>query len=257
MTESGPVSVERLEDGAYWRIVLGGSKGNVIDRALIGSLRAVFLEAKDTPEVKAVCLCGEGRHFSYGASVAEHLPGRVEAMLPEFHELFHFMVSSRVILLAAVHGCCLGGALEIVSVCHRVFAAPDAKLGQPEIALGVFAPVASLLLADRVGRTNAEELCLTGRVVDADEALTMGLVDTVDDDPGAAALDYAREHLLPKSAASLRFAVSALRHGLESRLDQELAEIETMYLDGLMSTEDAVEGLRAFVDKRTPEWKGR
>ena len=254
---SGVVRIEPEEGGAYWRVILCGSRGNIIDRAMTGALTEVFREAAEARELKAICLEGEGSHFSFGASVPEHLPDRVSGMLASFHQLFGAMLDSSVVTLAAIRGQCLGGGLELASVCHWVFASREAKLGQPEIVLGVFAPVASLLLAERVGRGNAEHLCLSGRVIAAEEAFQIGLVDAVAEDPGLAALHYARENLLPHSASSLRHAVRALRHGLRARLRSELTEIERLYLEELMSTEDAVEGIRAFLEKRRPEWKNR
>jgi cyclohexa-1,5-dienecarbonyl-CoA hydratase len=187
--------------------------------------------------------------------VEEHLPGQVAGMLRGFHGLFRAIAESGVPVLAAVRGACLGGGLELASFSHRVFAAPGARLGQPEILLGVFAPVASVILAERVGRAHAEDLCLTGRTVGAEEALRMGLVDVLADDPAQAALAWARERLLPLSAGSLRIAVRAVRHGLHARLVTDLAQLERLYLDELMQTEDAVEGLHAFLEKRGPRWR--
>jgi cyclohexa-1,5-dienecarbonyl-CoA hydratase len=178
-------------------------------------------------------------------------------MLPRFHRLFRAMDASSVPVLAAVRGRCLGGGLELASFCHRIFAAPDAKLGQPEIALGVFPPVASLILPDRIGRANAEDLCLSGRTVSASEALEMGLVDAVTENPEEAALEYARTHLLPRSASSLRHAVRAIRLSFSRRLEGELAHLENLYLEELMATEDAAEGIQAFLDKRPPSWRNR
>ncbi len=198
---------------------------------------------------------GEGPHFSFGASVQEHLPDQIEAMLHGFHQLFYRILDARVVTLAAVRGQCLGGAMELAIFCNRIFASPDANFGQPEIVLGVLAPVASVMLADRVGRGRAEDLLITGRSLPAEEALSIGLVDEIADDPGAAALKYAREHLLPKSASSLRFAVRAARAGFEKRVRVELAEVERLFLEELITTADAQEGLTAFLEKRAPEWK--
>jgi cyclohexa-1,5-dienecarbonyl-CoA hydratase len=188
--------------------------------------------------------------------VPEHLPGRVNDMLRQFHAMLLAMVDSAVPVLAAVRGQCLGGGLEVVTLCHRVFASRDAVFGQPEILLGVFAPVASVVLAERVGRRHAEDLCLTGRSVDAGTAAAMGLADEVTEgDPADAAIAWARQHLLPKSASSLRFAVRAVRASLRTRLASELPGVERLYLGALMRTADAVEGLQAFIDKRPPSWK--
>jgi cyclohexa-1,5-dienecarbonyl-CoA hydratase len=120
--------------------------------------------------------------------------------------------------------------------------------------LGVFAPVASVLLSERIGRGHAEDLCLSGRSLTAEQALAAGLVDEIADDPGEAARAYAREHLLPKSASSLRMAVRAVRAGFSERFRNELAAVERLYLGDLMATADANEGLAAFTEKRKPSW---
>jgi cyclohexa-1,5-dienecarbonyl-CoA hydratase len=253
---TGPLAVERLDDGAIWRVAIGGSKGNVLDAAVMDALTALFRDAAADPHLKAICLEGQGAHFSFGASVPEHRLPHVGPMLARFHGMLLAMLDSAVPVLAAVRGQCLGGGLELASLCHRVFAARDARLGQPEIVLGVFAPVASLVLADRVGRGGADDLCLSGRSVTGEEALSLRLVDQlVDGDPAEAALAWAHTHLLPKSASSLRYAVRALRASLRARLAAELSAIERLYLDGLMSTADAREGLDAFVERRPPLWR--
>jgi cyclohexa-1,5-dienecarbonyl-CoA hydratase len=251
-----PIAIDRLDHGAIWRVAIGGSKGNILDAALMDGLANAFRDAGAARHLKAICLEGQGEHFSFGASVPEHLPAHVEAMLARFHGLLRTMLASAVPVLAAVRGQCLGGGLELVSLCHRVFATRDARFAQPEIVLGVFAPVASVILSDRVGRGAADDLCLTGRAVTAEEALGMRLVDQlVDGDPADAALAWARTHLLPKSASSLRYAVRASRAGLSARLAAELPAIERLYLHGLMSTADAIEGLSAFVERRPAVWR--
>ena len=118
----------------------------------------------------------------------------------------------------------------------------------------MFAPVASVFLPERIGRGAAEDLCLSGRSVSAEEAHGMGLVDSIADDPGEAAVAYARKYLLPRSASSLRMAVKAVRGGWSERFLADLDRVEGLYLKDLMSTADAVEGLAAFVEKRPPAW---
>jgi cyclohexa-1,5-dienecarbonyl-CoA hydratase len=250
-----PVKVEELEAGAIWRIMLATPKANIIDMEKTERLAEIFGRVQDDAKVKAIIIEGEGPHFSFGASVEEHLPEMAEDMIRGFHGLFYRMLDASVVTLAAVRGQCLGGGLELASFCHRVFVAPDARLGQPEIVLGVFAPVASVALAERIGRSRAEDICLSGRSLTADEALAIGLADEIADDPGEAACAYAREHLLQRSASSLRLAVQAVRVDFSVRFRKRLAEVERLYLDDLMSTHDATEGLRAFLDKRQPEWK--
>ncbi len=255
--KDGPVRVETLEAGAIWRVVLNTPKANLVDMEKCGLLSEIFARAGEEAGLKAIVLQGEGPHFSFGASVAEHMPERVEDMIHGFHGLFHRMLDARVPTLAAVRGQCLGGGMELATFCHRIFASPDAWLGQPEIVLGVLAPVASVMLCERVGRSHAEHLLLSGVSVSAEEAHAMGLVDEVADDPAAAALAYAREHLLPKSASSLRFAVEAARAGFADRFRKELDAVERLYLKELMATSDAQEGLKAFLEKRRPEWSNR
>jgi cyclohexa-1,5-dienecarbonyl-CoA hydratase len=252
-TASG-LRVEELEGGTLWSVTLATPRANILDAAKVSALRAVFECAQGEQRLKAILLAGEGAHFSFGASVEEHLPGEVERMLAGFHGLLLALLECDVACLAAVRGQCLGGALELVQLCQRVFAAPDARLGQPEITLGVFAPAASLALVERIGRGAAEDLLLSGRSVGAPEALALGLVDQLADDPRAAALEYARTQLLPKSAASLRLALHAARSSFRARFRSELAGIERLYLEQLMKTHDAVEGLRAFLEKRAPRW---
>jgi cyclohexa-1,5-dienecarbonyl-CoA hydratase len=253
----GPIRLDALDGGAIWRAVLNTPKANILDMEKCAILSEIFVEAGGTAGLKAVIIEGEGPHFSFGASVGEHLPEQIDAMLSGFHGLFHRILDSGVVTLAAVRGQCLGGGMELAIFCNRLFASPDATLGQPEIILGVLAPVASVMLADRVGRSRAEHLLLSGASLSAAEGLTIGLVDEMADDPGKAALEYAREHLLPKSASSLRLALRAARSGYQERFRSELARVEGLFLKELMATDDAVEGLQAFLHKRRPEWKDR
>jgi cyclohexa-1,5-dienecarbonyl-CoA hydratase len=249
-----PVRLEPLDDGAIWRVTLATPKANILDREKTESLSSIFERAHGARDLKAIVIDADGPNFSYGASVEEHLPGKFEAMIRGFHGLFHRMLDAHVVTLAAVRGQCLGGGLELVTLANRVFAAPDAQLGQPEIMLGVFAPVASVALVERVGRGAAEDLCLSGRSIGTEEAARLGLVDEVAADPSAAALAWARAQLVPKSASSLRFAVRAARAAFAARFKRELAEVEGIYLGELMSSADAREGLQAFLDKRRPRW---
>lgn len=252
---TGPVALERRDHEGIWIARLDRPKANVIDAKTTAALTEVFVAARGTPAVKAIVLSANGPNFSFGASVQEHLPEHVAAMLRDFHALFRAMAACEVPLLAAVKGQCLGGGLELASFCHRVFAAQSSKLGQPEIVLGVFAPVASLLLPHRVGRSRAEDLCLSGRTIGADEALRIGLVDELAEDPEVAALAYAGEFLARHSASSLRHAVRALRKGFLDHFFADLDELEQAYLGELMRTADAPEGIAAFLQKRPPQWR--
>lgn len=246
---------EWLEDGRVLRVLLAGGKGNVLDRQALEELREILREAVSKRRLRALIVDHEGEHFSFGASVEEHLPDEVRGMLTEFHTLARELLLADVPLLAAVRGQCLGGGLELAGLCDRIFAAPGARFGQPELRLGVFAPIGSLLLPRLVGPVHAADLLLTGRSVDAREAERMGLVAEVVDDPSESALAWAGEHLLPKSAEALRFATRAARFSWAGSFLAYLSRLESVYLDELMSTNDAHEGLRAFLEKRKPRWE--
>jgi cyclohexa-1,5-dienecarbonyl-CoA hydratase len=240
---------------------LARPKANVLDAELVAALDATFAElarpAPGQPALRGVLLDAEGPHFSFGASVAEHLPERFEGMLRGFHALVLRLLEATVPVLVAIRGQCLGGGLELASAGGVLFAGRDAKLGQPEIVLGVFAPVASCLLPERIGPAAAEELLLSGRSVDAEEALRLGLVHAVADDPEAAAFAWFDAHLATKSASSLAHAVRAVRSGLAERVRTKLAALERQYATELMASRDAVEGLTAFLEKRPARWEDR
>jgi len=252
---SGPVRVEPMEEAALWRVMLATPKANILDLEKIQLLTRIFHTAGRTPALKAILIEGEGPNFSFGASVEEHLPDKCAEMIKAMGDLFRHILDASVPTFSVIRGQCLGGGLEVASFCHRAFAATGAKLGQPEIALGVFAPIASVILTERIGRSRAEDLCLSGRSVDADEALRIGLVDDVAEDPFAAALSYANRYLLSRSASSLRHATRAVRAGFAKRFASELDAIEEAYLNELMATHDAVEGIQSFLQKRSPQWK--
>jgi cyclohexa-1,5-dienecarbonyl-CoA hydratase len=252
-----PLHVELEKDGALLRLRLSRPKANIVDAAMIAALRSALDEHVSGSHLRAVLLEAEGPHFSFGASVEEHLPASCAAMLRELHALILQLVACPVPVLVAVRGQCLGGGLELAAAGHRIFAAPGATLGQPEIKLAVFAPAASCLLPERIGRSRADDLLFSGRGIGAEEAHRIGLVDVLADDPEAAALAYFVEHLLPRSASSLRLAVHAARYDYVYRIRRKLAEVERLYLAELMATHDAVEGLSAFIAKRPPVWEDR
>jgi len=250
------VDVEPLDAGAFWRVTFGASKGNVIDRETMAELARVFADARETRDLKGIVLTGRGPHFSFGASVQEHLPEHVQQMLTDFRAVILGLLDCQRFIVAAVEGQCLGGGLELAAACHRMVATAEARFGQPEIALGVFAPIASILLPERIGRRRAEDLCLTGRSIGAEEALQIGLVDgVVENSAAAAALEWMRVHLAAHSASSLRLAIGAIRAELSARLRMDLPGLEALYLRELMSTHDAREGLQAFLEKRPPIWR--
>jgi cyclohexa-1,5-dienecarbonyl-CoA hydratase len=248
------VHVEELEGGRVARVVLGAGRGNILDTAALHELREALEGLRRHRSLCAAILDHEGPHFSFGASVAEHEQPHVAAMLAAFRGLAREVLELPLPLVAAVRGACLGGGLELVSLCDRVFAERGARFAQPEISLGVFAPLGTLLLPRIVGPRAAADILLTGRSLGASEALETGLVDWVGDDPSAAALEWTREHLCTKSAAALRQATRALRGAQSAGWIAGLRALEAQYLEELVPTDDAREGIRAFLEKRPPRW---
>jgi cyclohexa-1,5-dienecarbonyl-CoA hydratase len=253
----GPVNVWLERDGALLRIRLARPKANVLDAEMIAALQAAFETYRETRGLLAALVDHEGPHFSFGASVEEHLPERCEQMLSQLHALIQTMLGWPRPVLVAMRGQCLGGGLEFACAGSLLFAAPDAKLGQPELKLGVFAPAASVLLPLRIGQARAEDLLCSGRSIDAQTALAWGLVNGVGEDPVALSLEYFDKNLSDKSAAALCFAVKAAREPFAELARARLDEVEALYLEKLMATRDAGEGLTAFIEKRQPKWEHR
>jgi len=254
---TGPLRVWLDAEGRLLRLRLSRPKANLIDAAMIAALGTALTEHLANAGLAAVLIDAEGPHFSFGASVEEHLPGKCAAMLHGIHRVILQLVESPVCVLVAVRGQCLGGGLEVALGGHLLFAAPDAKLGQPEMQLGVFAPAASCLLPEMAGPMRAFDLLVSGRSISGADAVGIGLARETAADPERAALAYFDEHLRPKSASSLRYAVRAARIDLAARVRAKIERVERMYLDELMATHDAVEGLEAFIGKRAAQWQHR
>jgi cyclohexa-1,5-dienecarbonyl-CoA hydratase len=254
---STPLKIWTEAEGRLLRLRLNRPKANIIDAAMIAALDQALAEHLGKAELGAVIIDAEGPHFTFGASVEEHLPNECAAMLRGLHRLILRMVESPVPLLVAVRGQCLGGGLELALGGHLMFVAPDASLGQPEMKLGVFAPAASCLLPEVVGPSRAFDLLVSGRSISGAEAAAIGIAHEAAADPGHAAVAYFEEHLKPKSASSLRHAVKAARLDYVARIKDKIRAVEKLYLDELMATHDAVAGLQAFIAKKAPQWQHR
>jgi cyclohexa-1,5-dienecarbonyl-CoA hydratase len=254
---SAPLRVWLEADGRLLRLRLSQPKTNLIDAAMIAALDRALADGFDIASLGAALIDAEGPHFSYGASVEEHLPSQCRAMLKGIHGLVLRLVEAPVTILVAVRGQCLGGGLEVALAGHLLFTAPDATLGQPEMKLGVFAPAASCLLPELIGQGRALDLLLSGRTISGTDAAAIGMAHNATSDPEATALSYFNEYLKPKSASSLRYAVKAARCDYAARIRAKIELVERLYLDELMKTHDAVEGLQAFVAKRAAQWQHR
>ncbi len=256
-----PLEIRRERKGRLLRLRLNRPKANLIDAEMIAALDSAFGGVAggvaDNRDTLAVLLDHAGGHFSFGASVEEHLPEHCAAMLASLHALIKSMLACPVPILVAIEGQCLGGGLEVAMAGHLIFVAPDAALGQPEIKLAVFAPAASCLLPRLVARGHAEDLLYSGRSISGARAVEIGLAVSAAADPEAEALAYFDDHLAGLSASTLRLAVEAARGGFRDQVTAELDRVEALYLERLMRTHDAVEGLEAFIEKRPARWEHR
>ena len=238
------------------RLVLARPPLNVIDLAMAREMTGALLALRGRSALRAVVIAAEGRAFSAGVSIEDHLPGRVEAMLPAFHDVFRALRALEVATVAAVHGAALGGGCELAGFCDFVIASEEASFGLPEIRLASFPPVAAVHFPTRIGRARTLQLILTGETLDARAAERIGLADAVVPASGLeAAVADVLAKLRDKSAAALRHARRAVLEG--DGFLERLAAAEAIFLRGLMRTEDATEGLRAFLEKRPPSWRDR
>jgi cyclohexa-1,5-dienecarbonyl-CoA hydratase len=240
------------------RIVLNNPPLNVIDIPMMDELEEALTEIEARVEISVLIIRGSQRAFSGGVDVAAHTPDKVEQMLAKFHRIIRALVGSKKVTIAAVHGHCLGGGAEIAMVCDLAFTSELATWGFPEIKLGCYPPVAVTALAALVGQKHAADLVLTGRTISGREAASLGLANAVVPEVD---LDHAVQdavhHLSQLSLATLALTKKAI-YGWDSiHFDKGLARAEKIYFEELMKTEDAQEGINAFLEKRPPVWKGK
>lgn len=245
-------------DLPFARLTLMNGKQNVIDLPMMDELYLTLEQLEQRPEVSTIILSGAGEHFSAGVDIPSHVPDKVAAMLEKFHKAIRRLARTPKVTLAVVRGYCLGGGAELAMVCDLVVTSDNVRWGFPEIKLGCYPPVAAAALAAVVGQKRAAELILTGRTFDGREAERMGLANSV------VAADKLKETVLQYelwlkdlSPVALFHAKGALYSWDAAHFEKGLARAEEIYLKELIQTEDAAEGIRAWIDKRKPQWKGK
>ncbi|HTS07249.1 MAG TPA: enoyl-CoA hydratase/isomerase family protein [Candidatus Eisenbacteria bacterium] len=231
---------------------------NVIDIPMMDELSQALADIDARPDISVITLRSEGKAFSAGVDVAAHTPDKVEEMLTKFHGIVRSLVSTKKVTIAAVHGLCLGGGAELAMICDLVYTSDESEWAFPEIKLGCYPPVACTALAALVGQKKAAELILTGRSVTGREAAEIGLATrSVSARHLESSVQACVAQLLRLSPAALAVAKKACYAWDSMHFDKGLARAEKIYFEDLMKTEDAQEGLRAFMEKRAPKWTGR
>ena len=247
-------------DDRVARITFARPPLNVLNIAMMREMSQALNECLPHRDLAAIVFAAapDSRAFSAGVAVEEHVPETVFQMLDAFHSVFRLLAQISRPVIAVVDGPALGGGCELVAACDIVIASERARFGQPEIKLGVFPPVAAILLPRIIGEKRARELVMLGEMIDAAEALRLGLVNYVVPETE---LEPKLLNVLAKlrdlSAAALTMTRAALDLGARNKFQTVLGEIENLYLNELMKTEDAHEGVRSFMEKRKPEWRHR
>lgn len=254
-----PLSVAFDTDQTRAAFTLYHPKGNILTREMIGALRSALESVAENPHLKLITIEGAGDDFSFGASVPEHAPGEIGLALPEMHALIYELLDATAPTAALVRGRCFGGGFELALACDFIVAEDTATFALPEIALGVFPPAASALLPYRLGGALASQCILTGESTTARLLHKRGLVALIAGRGSLNAVvdEWFTTRFAPRSAAALRHAAAAARMGLVAHVHELLPQLERLYLEDLMRTQDAVEGIAAFLARRAPSWTDR
>jgi len=247
----------RLEQG-LGTITLNRPPVNVLNIAMMEEMNDVLTRWRGEKDLKVVIFNAKGKSFSAGVDIGEHMGDLAPKMIDVFHGIFRNMDKIGVPTIASVYGSCLGGGCELAIFCDLVIASETARFGQPEIQVGVFPPIAAHTMPRIIGQKAAMDLILSGRIISAQEALQIGLINKVvkDEDLENETKAFLKSYL-KLSAEVLRQTKKAITAGLMDDLEPALRKIEDIYLNKLMKTHDAHEGLKAFLDKRKPEWKNQ
>jgi cyclohexa-1,5-dienecarbonyl-CoA hydratase len=248
---------ETKEDIAF--LILNRPPLNILNISAMKEINDALGSLVGNKEVKVLVISGSGeKAFSAGVDVVDHTEDKVEEMLQVFHNVFRNLSKLDQVTVAALKGLTLGGGCEIAIFCDLIFAADNLKIGQPEIKLSVFPPVALLILPRLVGLKKASELLLTGKIIEAQEAEQIGLINQV---VPLASFDQELQSFTQPftelSLVGLKYSKKGINLGLETSFLEGLEKIEKIYLEELMTSEDAHEGLKAFMEKRKPIWKNR
>jgi len=244
--------------GGVARITLNRPPLNILNLAMMKEINSALDALKSKDDAKLLVIDHEGRAFSAGVDIKDHTADKVEAMIEILHRMFRLLGALELPTLAVVTGAALGAGCELATFCDMVLASEQATFGLPEIKVGVFPPIAAAILPHLIGRNRALELVLTGEAVGAEEARQMGLINRVFPAEGfREKVDEFIAKLTTLSAPVLKLAKRAVDRGLHVSVEEAMSRANEIYLGDLMRTEDAHEGLQAFLEKRKPQWKNK
>jgi len=239
-------------------ILLNRPPLNIINLEMLDELNAAWSEVEDLKAQVAVISGAGERAFSAGVDVADHAPGKIETMLEKLQRVILRIGKSDCVSIAAIHGHTLGGGAELAMMCDFIIAADNAQIGQPEIGLGCYPPVAVAYLPHAIGFHKASEMVLIGEPVSAVDAERLGIINKVVPRPALTdTVDGYVDKLLTKSSAVLALTKRALREGAGRHFEEALERSHDLYARDLTKTEDMQEGMNAFLEKRPPSWKNR
>ena len=245
-------------DNGLGTITLNRPPVNILNIEMMNEINDTLKDWIEDRDLKVVLFNANGKCFSAAVDVAEHMGDLVPKMIESFHGMFRLMDKLGAVTVSSVYGSCLGGGCELAIFCDLVIADDTAKFGQPEIQVGVLPPIAAQIMPRIIGRKAAMDLILSGRIISAQEAMGMGLINKVvaKGDLPKETQEFIKPYL-SLSAEVLRVTKKTIKAGLIDDLEPSLKIIEDIYLNELMKTADAHEGLKAFLEKRPPEWKNR
>jgi cyclohexa-1,5-dienecarbonyl-CoA hydratase len=245
-------------NGEVARIILDRPKHNVLDIPMMDELNFELEKVANDDALKCLVITGEGRSFCAGVEVADHAPANVDAMVATFNRIFEIINTIDIPVIAAVNGACLGGGMELAIACDMVIASEKAILGQPEIKLGFFPPYAALRLPELVGPAKAIEILTTGQNYSAQEAKDLGFVSkTASVEDFDAVVEGQVKQICHASPLIIRLNKRAVKRHIGTSFSQGVDLVSNYFLNTMMKTEDTLEGIASFEEKRRPVWKNK